>query len=97
MRVSLGNKHLAPAHRSNPVLAPEEQFWYPVFVKPKKDYIDQEAGEKYETKVVGNGSSHCFVHTDEFNFVWSIKNGNGRQNRSSGAKTGLLQRAGAKT
>ena len=34
-------------------------------------------------------------HTDEFIFVWSFKNG--RQNRSSGAKTGLLRRAGAKT
>ena len=36
-------------------------------------------------------------HTDEFIFVWSFKNGNGRQNCSSGAKTGLLRRAGAKT
>ena len=36
-------------------------------------------------------------HTDELIFVWSFKNGNGRQNRSSGAKTGLLRRAGAKT
>ena len=36
-------------------------------------------------------------HTDEFIFVWSFKNGNGRQNRSSGAKTGLIRRAGAKT
>ena len=37
------------------------QFWYPRscfgtrFCKAKKDYIHQEAGEKYETKVVGNG------------------------------------------
>ena len=42
-------------------------FWHPKtgfgarFCKAKKDYIDQEAGEKYETKVVGNGSSYCFV------------------------------------
>ena len=36
-------------------------------------------------------------HTDEFIFVWSFKNGNGCQNRSSGAKTGLLRRAGAKS
>jgi len=36
-------------------------------------------------------------HTNEFIFVWSFKNGNGRQNRSSGAKTRLLRRAGAKT
>ena len=69
----------------------------PGFSKAKKDYIDQEAGEKYETIVVGNGSSYCFIHTDDFTFVWSIKNGKGRQNSSSGAKTGLLRRAGAKT
>ena len=36
-------------------------------------------------------------HTDEFIFVWSFKNGNGRHNRSSGSKNGLLRRAGAKT
>ena len=36
-------------------------------------------------------------HTDEFIFVWSFKNGNWRQSRSSVAKTGLLQRAGDKT
>ena len=35
-------------------------------------------------------------HTDEFIFVWSLKNGNGCQNRSSGAKTLLLRWAGAK-
>ena len=38
-----------------------------------------------------------FLHTDEFIFVWSFKYAYGRQNRSSGAKTGLLRRAGAKT
>ena len=43
------------------------QFWHPrsgygaMFCKAKIDYIDQEAGEKYETKVLGNGSSYCFV------------------------------------
>ena len=36
-------------------------------------------------------------HTDEFIFFWSFKNGNGRQNRSWGAKTWLLRRAGTKT
>ena len=35
-------------------------------------------------------------HTNELIFVWSFKNGNGHQNRSSGANTGLLRRAGAK-
>ena len=33
----------------------------PVFCKAEKDYIGQEAGEKYEATVVGNGSSYCFV------------------------------------
>ena len=36
-------------------------------------------------------------HTDEFSFVRSLKNGNGCQNCSSGAKTWLLRRVGAKT
>ena len=36
-------------------------------------------------------------HTDELIFVWSFKNGNGRQNRSSGTKSWLLRRVGAKT
>ena len=36
-------------------------------------------------------------HTDEFIFVLSFKNANGGQNRSSGAKTWLLRRVGAKT
>ena len=31
------------------------------YCESKKDYIDQEAGKKYETKVVWNGSSNCFV------------------------------------
>ena len=35
-------------------------------------------------------------HTDDFFFIWSFKNGNGRQNCSLGAKAGLLRRAGAK-
>ena len=39
----------------------------------------------------------ALFHTDEFIFVWSFKNGKGRQNRSSGAKTRLLRRAGANT
>ena len=32
-----------------------------------------------------------WLHTNEFNFVWFYKNENGRQNRSSGAKTELLR------
>ena len=69
----------------------------PVFCEDKKDYIDQEAGKRYETKVGGKGSITVWFHTDKFSFVWSFKNENGRQNPSLGAKTGLLRRAGAKT
>ena len=36
-------------------------------------------------------------HTDESISVWSLKNGNGRQNRSSDTKTRVQRRAGAKT
>ena len=38
-----------------------------------------------------------WLHTDEFIFVWFYKNENGRQNRSSDAKTELLRQAGATT
>ena len=31
------------------------------------------------------------LHNDEFIFVWFYENENGRQNRSSGAKTELLR------
>ena len=55
--------------RSNPVLAPEVRFWCPFFCTAKKDYIDQEAGEEYETKVVGNSSVTVLFPTDEFIFV----------------------------
>ena len=34
-----------------------------------------------------------WLHTNEFIFVWFYKNENGRQERSSGAKTELLRRA----
>ena len=37
---------------------------------------------------------NVLFHTDEIIFVWFFKNGNGRQNRSSGAKTGLLRATG---
>ena len=60
--------------------APEERFWRPFFCKAKKDYIDQEAGEECETKVVGNSSVTVLYTTEEFIFVWSFKNGNGSQN-----------------
>ena len=43
------------------------QNWHPRsgfddrFLQAQKEYIDQEAGENYETKYVGNGSSCCAV------------------------------------
>ena len=52
---------------------------------PVFDYIDQEAGEKLLKMVQVTDLFHT-----EFIFVR-------RRNRSSGAKTGLLRRAGAKT
>ena len=38
-----------------------------------------------------------WLHTDEFIFVWFYKIENGRQNRSSGAKTELLRLVSSKT
>ena len=49
-------------------------FWRPRngfgdrFCQTKKDYIDQKAGEQYETKVVGKKVT-VLLHTDEFIFV----------------------------
>ena len=43
------------------------QFWArgavlaPVFCKTKKNYMEQEAGEQYEIKVVRNNSSYCLA------------------------------------
>ena len=79
----------APTHRSNPDLAPEERFWRPYFVRPKKRW-----GQSMKHKLL---EMVQVVHTNEIIFVWSLENGNGRQNNSLGAKTGLLRRAGAKT
>ena len=50
------------------------QFWHPrsgfgaYFCKAKQEYmyIDQEAGKKYETKVVKNWFKQCLFYTDEF-------------------------------
>ena len=68
-----------------------------VFQYSTKNYIDQEAGENMKQKLSKMVQVTVLFHTYMFIFVWSIKNGNGRQNRSSGAKTGLLRRAGAQT
>ena len=48
-------------------------------------------------KLLGMIQVTVWLHTDEFIFVWFHKNENGRQNRSSGAKTELLRRVGATT
>ena len=43
------------------------QFWCPgtgfgaFFLYDQKDYIDREAWEFFETKVIGNGSSYCLT------------------------------------
>ena len=42
-----------------------------------------------EQKLLEMVQETIVFHTDEFIFVWSFKNGNGRQNCSSGDKTGF--------
>ena len=80
-------------HWSNPVLAPEERFWRPFFVRSKKIIWIK----SMEHKLLKMFQVTIVFHTDEFIFVWSFKNWNGHQNCFSGAKTGLLRREGAKT
>ena len=64
------------------------QFWRPRSgFGQKKDYIDQEAGDQYETKVVQMIQVTVWLHTNEFIFGCFYKNEDGR---SSGAKTELL-------
>ena len=83
--------------KSNPVLAPEERFWRPFFVRPKKIILIKRRGKSMKQKWLEMVQVTVLFQTDDFIFVWPFKNGNGRQNRSSGAKIGLLRRAGAKT
>ena len=85
---------MAPAHRSNQVLAPRSGL-APVFCEANQNYIDQEAGKSMKQKLLEMVQVTVLFHTNELIFVWSFKNANGRQNRSSGAKSGLLRRAGA--
>ena len=81
------------------------QFWHPRssfgtrFSKAKKYYICQEArrGKSMKQKLSEMVQVTVLFHTNQYIFVWSFQNGNGRQNHSQGAKTGLLRRAGAKT
>ena len=65
----------------------------PVSVFVKSEQLMSSEQEKYETKVVGNGSSHYFVFftvfpSDELNLFGLTKT-------ETGAKTGLQRRAGA--
>ena len=79
---------IVSAHRSNPVLAPEERFWRQFFVRPNKIILIKRRGRSVKQKLLEMVQATVLFHTDEFIFVWSFKNGNGRQNRSSGAKLG---------
>ena len=97
LQVSPGNYLLAPAQRSDPVLAPQERVWHPFFVRPKKIILIKSQGKSMEQKLLEIVQVTVLFHTDEFLFIWSFKNGNERQCRFSGAKTWLLRRAGAKT
>ena len=69
----------------------------PVFCQAKKDYIDQEAGKSMKQKLLEMVQVTVLFHNDKFIYVWSFKNGKGRQNCSSGAKTGILRRVGLKS
>ena len=72
---------MSPARLCNPVLAPEERFWRPFFVRLKKNILVNMQGKsmrKYELLEMIQVT--VLFHTDEFIFVWTYKNGNGRQN-----------------
>jgi len=51
-----------------------------VLCKAKKNYIYQEAGENMKQKLLEMVQVTLLFHTDEFIFVLSLNNGNGRQN-----------------
>ena len=78
---------------SNPVLAPEEPFLRPFFVRPKKIILFKRRGNSMKQKFLEMIQVAVWLHTDEFIFVWFHKNEKGRQNRYSCAKTGLLRRS----
>ena len=67
------------------------------FVRPKKIILIKRRGKSMEQKLLEIVQVTVLFHTDELFFVWSKTETAGRQNRSSGAKTWLLRRAGAKT
>ena len=47
----------------------------PVFFKAEKDYIDQEEAKSMKQKLLEMVKFTVLIHTDEFIFVWSLKNG----------------------
>ena len=82
---------------------PGTNFWHPPVevtqfgtrgsvLAPKKIILIKRRGKSKKQKLLE--MVQVLFHTDEFIFVWSFKNGNGRQNHSSGAKTWLHRRTG---
>ena len=67
----------------------------PVFVRPKEIILIKMRGKSMKQKLLEMVLVTVLFHAGEFIFVSSFKNGNGCQNCSSGATTGLLRRAGA--
>ena len=96
--------HAGPQHCE---CYPETNFWHPpvevtqfwplFFVRPKKIILAKRQGNYMKHMLLETVQVTVLFHTDEFMFVWSFKIGNGCQNCSSVAKTGLLRWAGAKT
>ena len=86
---------MAPARRSNPVLAPEERFLRPFLVSPKMIILIQRRGKSKKQKLLEMGQVTVLFHTDEFILVWSLKNGNGCRNwvTSTGGCQNLLPRS----
>ena len=68
-----------------------------VLCMTKKDYIVKSRGKSMKQKLLEMIKLTVWLHTDDFIFIWFYKNENGRQNRSSGAKTELLRQVGATT
>ena len=69
----------------------------PVSCKAKKIILIKKRGKSIKQKLFEIVQVTDLFHTDEFIFVWSSKNGNGCQNRSSAPAIWLLRRVVAKT
>ena len=76
------------------VVNPGTKLWRPT---QKKIILIKRWGNSMKQNLLEIIQDTVWLHTDEFIFVWLYKNKNGRQNRSSGAKTELLRREGATT